>query len=57
LIAVFEKEGNANIKAVCDDNIRFFCSWMERLQDTQEKILLQYHNLLSAESEVNWCPV
>jgi hypothetical protein len=24
LIAVFEKEGNANIKAVCDDNIVFF---------------------------------
>jgi leucyl-tRNA synthetase len=31
LIAVFEKEGNANIKAVCDDNILFFCSRMERL--------------------------
>jgi leucyl-tRNA synthetase len=24
LIAVFEKEGNANIKAVCDDNIAVF---------------------------------
>jgi leucyl-tRNA synthetase len=43
LIAVFEKEGNANIKAVCDDNIQFFSAaeWNAYAKDTQEKILLQ----------------
>ena len=58
LIAVFEKEGNANIKAVCDDNIAVFTAeeWNAYAKDTQEKILLQYRLTYLAESEVNWCP-
>ena len=58
LIAVFEKEGNANIKAVCDDDIAVFTAeeWNAFAKDTQEKILLQYRLTYLAESEVNWCP-
>ncbi|MBX9888045.1 MAG: class I tRNA ligase family protein [Flavobacteriaceae bacterium] len=58
LIAVFEKEGNANIKAVCDDNIAVFSAaeWNAYAKDTKEKILLQYRLTYLAESEVNWCP-
>ncbi|MBU0940829.1 MAG: class I tRNA ligase family protein [Bacteroidetes bacterium] len=58
LMAIFEKEGNANIKAVCDDNIAVFSAaeWNAYAKDTQERILLKYRLTYLAESEVNWCP-
>ena len=58
LIALFEKEGNANVDAVCDDNIAIFSAaeWNAFAKDTQEKILLQYRLTYLAETEVNWCP-
>ncbi|AOW09047.1 leucine--tRNA ligase [Flavobacterium gilvum] len=58
LIAVFEKEGNANVDAVCDDNIVGFSSseWNAFSSEEQQKILLQYRLTYLAETEVNWCP-
>ncbi|MDQ8010835.1 MAG: leucine--tRNA ligase [Flavobacterium nitrogenifigens] len=58
LISVFEKEGNANVNAVSDDNIAVFSSseWNAFSKDEQEKILLQYRLTYLAETEVNWCP-
>jgi leucyl-tRNA synthetase len=58
LTAIFEKEGNANVKAVSDDNIQSFSSgeWNAFSADEQEKILLQYRLTYLAETEVNWCP-
>ncbi|WP_316633230.1 leucine--tRNA ligase [uncultured Flavobacterium sp.] len=58
LISIFEKEGNANVNAVCDDNIVVFTSseWNSFSSDNQEKILLQYRLTYLAETEVNWCP-
>jgi leucyl-tRNA synthetase len=58
LVAIFEKEGNANVKAVCDDNIQSFSSgeWNAFSKDEQEKILLKYRLTYLAETEVNWCP-
>jgi len=58
LTAVFEKEGNANVNAVSDDNIQVFSSseWKAFSADQQEKILLQYRLTYLAETEVNWCP-
>ena len=58
LIAVFEKEGNANVNAVCDDNIVSFSSseWNAFSSEDQQKILLQYRLTYLAETEVNWCP-
>ncbi|MEL1241155.1 leucine--tRNA ligase [Flavobacterium flavipallidum] len=58
LIALFEKEGNANVNAVCDDNIAAFSAaeWNAFAKDEQEKILLQYRLTYLAETEVNWCP-
>jgi leucyl-tRNA synthetase len=58
LIAIFEKEGNANVKAVCDDDIVPFTAaeWNAFAKETQEKILLQYRLTYLAETEVNWCP-
>ncbi|WP_026715416.1 leucine--tRNA ligase [Flavobacterium daejeonense] len=58
LIALFEKEGNSKVNAVCDDNIQAFSAdeWNAFAKDTQEKILLQYRLTYLAETEVNWCP-
>ncbi|MCV9932133.1 leucine--tRNA ligase [Flavobacterium sp. LS1R47] len=58
LVSVFEKEGNATVNAVCDDNIASFSSseWTSFSSDEQQKILLQYRLTYLAETEVNWCP-
>lgn len=58
LISIFEKEGNATVNAVCDDNIPGFSSseWTAFSSDEQQKILLQYRLTYLAETEVNWCP-
>ncbi|MCD0470242.1 leucine--tRNA ligase [Flavobacterium sp. JAS] len=58
LVSIFEKEGNANVHAVYDDNIAGFTSgeWNSFSSDEQQKILLQYRLTYLAETEVNWCP-
>ena len=58
LIALFSKGGNANVNAVCDDNIVPFSAsdWNGFSPDEQQKILLQYRLTYLAETEVNWCP-
>jgi leucyl-tRNA synthetase len=58
LISIFETEGNANINAVCDDNIIIFSSseWNAFSSENQQKTLLQYRLTYLAETEVNWCP-
>jgi leucyl-tRNA synthetase len=58
LITVFEKEGNANVNAVGDDNIAPFSAaeWNAFSSEEQQKILLHYRLTYLAETEVNWCP-
>jgi leucyl-tRNA synthetase len=58
LVSVFSAEGNANVNAVCDDNIELFSAneWNAFAKEQQEKILLQYRLTYLAETEVNWCP-
>ena len=58
LIQEFEKNGNANVNAVCDDNIAPFSAddWKSFSSEQQQKILLQYRLTYLAETEVNWCP-
>ncbi|AMO20492.1 leucine--tRNA ligase [Flavobacterium columnare] len=58
LISVFEKDGNANVNAVSDDNIAVFTAddWKSYTSEEQQKILLQYRLTYLAETEVNWCP-
>ena len=57
LIQEFEKNGNANVNAVCDDNIAPFSAedWKLFSSEEQQKILLQYRLTYLAETEVNWC--
>lgn len=58
LVSIFEKEGNVNVNAVCDDNIAPFSGeqWNAFSSEQQQKILLQYRLTYLAETEVNWCP-
>ncbi|MBM6500981.1 leucine--tRNA ligase [Flavobacterium macrobrachii] len=58
LTSIFEKEGNASVNAVCDDNIQSFSAaeWNAFSYEQQQKILLQYRLTYLAETEVNWCP-
>ncbi|WP_338409558.1 class I tRNA ligase family protein, partial [uncultured Flavobacterium sp.] len=58
LVALFEKEGNATVNAVCDDSIVSFSlsQWAAFSLEQQQKILLQYRLTYLAETEVNWCP-
>lgn len=58
LINLFEKEGNGNVKAVCDENTESFSAeeWIAFSAEEKQKILLKYRLTYLAESEVNWCP-
>src|SRR5690606_24028813 len=58
LILTFEQEGNANVKAVCDEKIDIFSAedWNSYSDDKKQQILLQYRLTYLAETEVNWCP-
>ncbi len=58
MVSIFETDGNANVNAVCDDNIEAFSSseWNAFSSEDQQKILLQYRLTYLAETEVNWCP-
>jgi leucyl-tRNA synthetase len=58
LVSIFSTEGNANVNAVCDENIVAFSAneWNAFAKEQQEKILLQYRLTYLAETEVNWCP-
>ena len=58
LTAIFEKEGNANVQAVCDESIEIFTAaqWNAYSEEEKERILLRYRLTYLAETEVNWCP-
>ncbi len=58
LISIFEKEGNANVNAVSDENVEVFSSneWSAFSSEEKQQILLKYRLTYLAETEVNWCP-
>ncbi len=58
LVAIFEAEGNINVNACCDDDVKTFSAeeWQGFSSEKQQKILLQYRLTYLAETEVNWCP-
>jgi leucyl-tRNA synthetase len=58
LTAVFEKEGNATINAVCDEVDTFSAEdWNAWSEGAQRKMLMNYRLTFLADSWVNWCPV
>ena len=55
---VFQKEGNKNINASCDDGVALFSEkdWISFSEEQQQSILSQYRLTYLSETEVNWCP-
>ncbi|NNF19872.1 MAG: leucine--tRNA ligase [Flavobacteriaceae bacterium] len=58
LIRHFEKSGNTNVKAACDEDTPAIDaeSWNAMSQKEQQKLLLKYRLTYLADTEVNWCP-
>jgi leucyl-tRNA synthetase len=58
LVAIFEKEGNKNVKAACDENVELFTAeeWLRFTEEKKQKTLLKYRLTFLSETEVNWCP-
>ena len=58
LVSRFEKEGNANVKAVCDDDTPTFSAaeWNAFSEKEKQEMLLKYRLTFLAETTVNWCP-
>ncbi|MES2795141.1 MAG: leucine--tRNA ligase [Bacteroidota bacterium] len=58
LITTFEKEGNATIKAACDEDTPNFSAddWAKMSEKEQQLMLFKYRLTFPDESTVNWCP-
>ncbi|WP_349352072.1 class I tRNA ligase family protein [Flagellimonas sp. MMG031] len=58
LISIFEKEGNINVEAACDDDTPSFdaATWNAYSEKEKQEILLNYRLTYLADTEVNWCP-
>lgn len=58
LVSIFEKEGNSNINAACDENTSAFSAdeWNSLNEAKQQELLLQYRLTYLSETTVNWCP-
>ncbi|WP_299106438.1 leucine--tRNA ligase [uncultured Tenacibaculum sp.] len=58
LVAKFEVEGNANVNAVADEDIKQFSAdeWKNFSSKEQQEVLLQYRLTYLSDTEVNWCP-
>jgi leucyl-tRNA synthetase len=58
LVQEFEQQGNAHIKAVCDEETPVFTAeeWNSMNEQQQSEMLLKYRLTYVADAVVNWCP-
>ena len=58
LISEFEANGNANINAHCDDDVKSFTAYQWQAFSEKEKsdVLMDYRMAYLGEAYVNWCP-
>jgi leucyl-tRNA synthetase len=57
LIEIFNTEGNQNLKAFTNYELKFTGKdWIKYTEPEKEEILQHYRLAYLAESEVNWCP-
>ena len=56
LVAIFEKEGNANVNATCGDVAKFDAAqWNAFSEKEKSDVLMQYRIAYQGETSVNWC--
>ena len=58
LISEFEANGNANINAHCDDDVKLFTAqqWQTFSEKEKSDVLMAYRMAYLGEAYVNWCP-
>jgi leucyl-tRNA synthetase len=57
LVEIFEEEGNANVKAVCDPVETFTAqAWKAMNEKEQQQVLMNYRLAYLSDTWVNWCP-
>ncbi|MTI39798.1 leucine--tRNA ligase [Fulvivirga lutimaris] len=58
LVKEFEKKGNKNVHAKCDDDTPSFSAedWKGYNEQEQQSMLLKYRLAFLANTTVNWCP-
>ncbi len=57
LISVFETEGNANVKASCEETEIFTAEqWRKFTEKEQSDVLMNYRLAFLSDTMVNWCP-
>ncbi|MDF2157322.1 leucine--tRNA ligase [Algoriphagus sp. CAU 1675] len=58
LISTFEKDGNKDVNAVCDEETPDFTAaeWLVFSEKEKQEMLLKYRLTFLAETTVNWCP-
>ena len=57
LTALFASEGNAGVKAACNETSVFTAAeWNQMTEKQQQEILMNYRLAYLAETAVNWCP-
>ncbi len=58
LVSLFEKDGNANVHAISDDDTSNFSAdeWDAFSSQEKQGILLNYRLTYLADADVNWCP-
>ncbi|GAA4427101.1 leucine--tRNA ligase [Pontibacter saemangeumensis] len=58
LVQEFEQHGNAQVKAVCDEETPVFSAgeWKQMDEQQQSEMLLKYRLTYVADAVVNWCP-
>ncbi|WP_244214244.1 leucine--tRNA ligase [Pedobacter jejuensis] len=58
LIEKFNTAGTADVKAVCDDDVKSFLpsDWATFTEEEKQQELLKYRLTYLRESTVNWCP-
>jgi len=58
LIQIFEKEGNKQVRAACDEDTPIFSAqeWQNFSEKEKSDILLKYRLTYLSEAIVNWCP-
>ncbi len=58
LISEFEANGNANVNAHCDDDVKTFTAqqWQAFSEKEKSDVLMAYRMAYLGEAYVNWCP-
>src|SRR5680860_751643 len=58
LVSIFEKDGNANVHAISDDDTPNFSAheWNAFSSKEKQEALLKYRLTYLADADVNWCP-